>query len=193
MLIILCRHSGSMIYVTGNFPLVPRELREFLTMNQTTEETPTELEELKRHYHEAIRELHYIEEIQLLELVSVSLNDNYTYLDILKPFHAMCFHLLKTSNIQTPAELRAEHDLDDDITDQHGKRKKRCSLTNDPHNSNCTGMCGPSCKCWSWVCGNCCWHQGCYKHDMCCQKDRWSAYCLVPFFYGFSCSSYVTC
>ncbi|KAL9955001.1 hypothetical protein ACROYT_G042595 [Oculina patagonica] len=190
-------HGPSMIYVPDNIPRVPHELREFLslTMNQTTEETPTELETLKSHYQQATRELHNVQEIQLLELVSVALNDNSTQLDILKPFHALCFNLLKTSDFQIPAELRQEavHDLDDESADKHGERQKRCSLTSDPQNNYCTGMCGPSCRCWSWVCGDCCWHRGCYKHDMCCQKDPWSAYCLVPFFYGFSCTSYVTC
>eukprot|EP00730_Choanoeca_flexa_P001302 TRINITY_DN10575_c0_g2_i2.p1 TRINITY_DN10575_c0_g2~~TRINITY_DN10575_c0_g2_i2.p1 ORF type:complete len:346 (+),score=35.88 TRINITY_DN10575_c0_g2_i2:66-1040(+) len=32
-------------------------------------------------------------------------------------------------------------------------------------NDGCVGMCGPGCSCWHWVCGDCCWHQGCYQHD----------------------------
>lgn len=184
-----------MIYVPDNISRVSHELREFLdvTINQTTKEKHTENEEIKSHYQEAIRELHQVPEIYLLELLSVALNENSTQLVILKPFHALCFNLLKTSNIQTPAELRAAQDLDDDTADQHGERKKRCSLSRDPHKNNCFGMCGANCFCWSWVCGDCCWHRGCYKHDTCCQKNRWSAYCLVPFFFGFSCSSFVTC
>ena len=162
-------------------------------MNQITEEPSAALDVLTNNCQEAISELRNVPEVQLLELVSVALSGNLSQVDILKPFHAMCFNLLKTSNIQTPAELRAAHDLGDDTVDQHGERKKRCSLASDPHNNYCTGMCGPSCRCWSWICGDCCWHRGCYEHDMCCQKDRWSAYCLVPFFYGFSCNSYVTC
>ncbi|KAL9955006.1 hypothetical protein ACROYT_G042602 [Oculina patagonica] len=186
-------HGASMIYVPDNIPRVPHEFREFLTMNQIADETSIAHEALKSHYQEAISELRYIREIRLLELVSVALSDNSTQLDILKPFHGLCFNLLKASDIQTPTELKAMHDLDDETADKHGERKKRCSLTSDPHNNYCTGMCGPSCRCWSWICGDCCWHRGCYEHDICCQKDYWSAYCLVPFFYGFNCTSYVTC
>eukprot|EP00735_Rhodelphis_limneticus_P009087 TRINITY_DN2531_c0_g2::TRINITY_DN2531_c0_g2_i2::g.19361::m.19361 TRINITY_DN2531_c0_g2::TRINITY_DN2531_c0_g2_i2::g.19361 ORF type:complete len:297 (+),score=37.60 TRINITY_DN2531_c0_g2_i2:58-948(+) len=29
----------------------------------------------------------------------------------------------------------------------------------------CTGMCGPTCDCWDHVCGDCCWHPGCYLND----------------------------
>ncbi len=32
----------------------------------------------------------------------------------------------------------------------------------------CDGMCGNDCCCWSWVCGDCCVHQGCQIHDNAC-------------------------
>lgn len=55
----------------------------------------------------------------------------------------------------------------------------------------CNGMCGQSCNCWSFVCGDCCVHQGCLDHDLCCARDGYfSSSCL--FVYGFSCSGY-TC
>lgn len=183
-----------MIYVPDDIPSVLTEIREFLVTAQTAEKTATEFEALKTNYQEAVRDLYYVQEVQLLELVSVALNNNSTQLDILKPFHALCFNLLKTSNIQTPVELRAGYDLDDETAEQLGKRNKRCSsLTSDPHNNTCTGMCGPSCTCWTWVCGDCCWYSGCYKHDMCCDKNPLGAHCLVPWFYEFTCDSYVTC
>ena len=162
-------------------------------MTQTADKTATELEALKRHYQEAVRGLSYVQEVQLLELVSVALNNNSTQLDILKPFHALCYNLLKASNIQTPAELRAGYDLHGETAEQLGKRNKRCSLTSDPYSNACTGMCGPSCTCWTWVCGDCCEHKGCYQHDVCCEKDPWGAYCLFPWLYEFTCDSYVTC
>ena len=34
--------------------------------------------------------------------------------------------------------------------------------------SDCRGMCGKGCWCWSWVCGDCCWQRGCHGHDVCC-------------------------
>jgi hypothetical protein len=30
---------------------------------------------------------------------------------------------------------------------------------------DCFGMCGPGCDCWSWVCGDCCYHDFCADHD----------------------------
>ena len=51
----------------------------------------------------------------------------------------------------------------------------------------CLGMCGPGCTCWSWACGDCCYHQGCYDHDLCCQTYlSWN--CLGV--WKFQCNSY---
>ena len=38
---------------------------------------------------------------------------------------------------------------------------------------NCYGMCGPGCSCWSWVCGDCCYHYGCAVHDSWCRQGKW--------------------
>ena len=46
---------------------------------------------------------------------------------------------------------------------------------------NCRGMCGRLCDCWEFVCGDCCFHQGCYEHDLCCNHDFGSFACLFPF------------
>lgn len=37
--------------------------------------------------------------------------------------------------------------------------------------NDCFGMCGNSCCCWEWACGDCCWHNLCYGHDICCEKQ----------------------
>ncbi len=39
--------------------------------------------------------------------------------------------------------------------------------------NNCYGMCGPGCSCWSWVCGDCCYHYGCARHDTWCRQGQW--------------------
>jgi hypothetical protein len=39
--------------------------------------------------------------------------------------------------------------------------------------NNCYGMCGSGCSCWSWVCGDCCYHGGCAKHDSWCREGKW--------------------
>jgi hypothetical protein len=38
---------------------------------------------------------------------------------------------------------------------------------------SCYGMCGPGCSCWSWVCGDCCYHYGCAVHDSWCREGEW--------------------
>ena len=64
----------------------------------------------------------------------------------------------------------------------------RCPYMGDKSNG-CNGMCGYVCNCWSWVCGDCCVHQGCLDHDECCTKyGYWSLACLTPV--GFKCSGY---
>lgn len=68
--------------------------------------------------------------------------------------------------------------------------EKRCEEY--PNSSNyCIGMCGATCNCWSWVCGDCCYHQGCYEHDLCCSETYLSWDCAIPL--GFSCDSYKDC
>lgn len=55
----------------------------------------------------------------------------------------------------------------------------------------CLGLCGYSCNCWKWVCGDCCYHLGCYEHDICCRKKFVRTACLFPF--GFSCENGYSC
>lgn len=38
---------------------------------------------------------------------------------------------------------------------------------------SCYGMCGSGCSCWSWVCGDCCYHGGCAIHDSWCREGKW--------------------
>ena len=59
-----------------------------------------------------------------------------------------------------------------------------------PKGNKCAGQCGLGCQCWSMVCGDCCYHHGCFMHDRCC-KDGLSFSCLNVF--GFKCDSEFTC
>ena len=60
----------------------------------------------------------------------------------------------------------------------------RCCWTC-PRGNSCLGMCGPGCNnCWWWVCGTCCYWEGCYDHDRCC--GNWNSWgCQLPI--GFNC------
>ena len=56
----------------------------------------------------------------------------------------------------------------------------------------CMGLCGKNCSCWKFVCGDCCFHQGCADHDVCCRKEGFtSSKCLLPLpKLNFSCERY---
>ena len=50
----------------------------------------------------------------------------------------------------------------------HCQRCHSGTCPDEYHRRNCLGLCGKGCSCWSWVCGDCCYQQGCYEHDVCC-------------------------
>ena len=55
----------------------------------------------------------------------------------------------------------------------------------------CLSLCGYGCHCWKWVCGDCCYHLGCYGHDVCCRKNFIQTKCLFPI--SFKCESEYYC
>lgn len=57
--------------------------------------------------------------------------------------------------------------------------------------NDCFGLCGYGCSCWQWVCEDCCYHLGCYGHDICCREHFISTACLFP--YPFYCESAYYC
>lgn len=180
-----------MVYVPKDIPKVREELLAFLALKKASpsseQQENEDFESMKAHYQEAMSELHYTPEMQLLELLPEALMDNSTQLEILKPFYTLCLSLLSRADVQTPAQLKAALGLHD-----HQRQKRSCrDLRSDPYRNNCRGMCGPRCVCWWLVCRNCCFNRGCYEHDRCCEaKGYWHIYCSRPWSYGFSCSSY---
>ena len=169
-----------MAYVPDDVPQTPDVRRTFLRRQKGMEEH----EALRNHYQQAMSELHYVPEVQLMERALAALGDNSTRLEVLKPFYSLCFNLLKASDVETPPELKAPRDLEDNSID--GEKKKRgCEK---PKENNCRGMCGPECTCWKCFCGDCCWHRGCYEHHRCCKKKPYSSYCLLPV--GLTCSGF---
>ena len=69
----------------------------------------------------------------------------------------------------------AKHNVDTSGTVQRNKRwwwPTYCSNSDSycfsscPTGSSCTGLCGPGCTCWWFVCLDCCWNIGCYTHDV---------------------------
>ena len=168
-----------MAYVPDDVPETPDARRTFLRRQKGM----ARYEALRNHYQQAMSELHYVPEVQLLERALAALGDD-SRMEVLKPFHSLCFNLLKACDVQAPPDLKAPRDLDDGSID--GEMQKRGCLR--PTKNNCRGLCGPGCWCWSWFCGDCCWHRGCYEHDLCCKKKPYSTYCLVPI--GLTCSGF---
>ena len=181
-------HGPSMFYIPDDVPRNPEALQVFVK-NMAEDET-LHHEDLKTHYQAAMNELRKVPEVQLLERVSAALEDNSTRLEILQPFHALCFNLLKQADVDVSSELRAVHDMEEEAADQHEQGKRCTSMENRQQDINCRGMCGKMCSCWWWVCGDCCYHQGCCEHDVCCNENPLSSFCLIPHVYGFSCSGF---
>ena len=171
-----------MFYAPNEVPREPEVLRSYL--KDSFEGEMEKKKELKNRYQEAMSELHYVPEVKLLERLSAALSDNTTQLAILQPFHALCFNLLKKLDVEIPVELRAAPGEEDKTADQYDQ-EKRCSQ---PRRNHCRGMCGKKCSCWKWFCGDCCCHRGCYEHDLCCNYNFYSSYCLTPI--GLTCSRY---
>lgn len=169
----LLRHGPNMIHVPNDVSRQPwpEALRAFV--EQISSENSIEQHRaLEIHTEAAISELRNVPEIQLLELVAATLGANSTRLQILQSFYALCSNLLEASDVPIPSELRAALDMGEESADQ----QKRCTQ---PTENDCRGMCGAKCDCWESVCGDCCYHRGCYEHDLCCKHAGYfSFYCL---------------
>ena len=95
--------------------------------------------------------------------------------------------------IQLHSHDKIGQSVREDDTSQALNLSASClSLESDPYSNSCFGMCGKTCNCWSIVCGDCCYHQGCADHDACCGLYGYISWaCLFPV--RFSCSGYSAC
>ena len=69
------------------------------------------------------------------------------------------------------------NDDDDDDGDYDDDCLDDCPPCED---DSCLGMCGIRCMCWDFVCGDCCYHVGCYDHTVCCRMNYFSIACMFP-------------
>ena len=59
-----------------------------------------------------------------------------------------------------------------------------------PDGPSCTGLCGPGCTCWWFVCLDCCWNVGCYYHDVVsCAGGIFTLQCWIEAPIGLICSA----
>ena len=96
--------------------------------------------------------------------------------------HSMQDHHALQPNSFTPNHLS-----------MRGKRHSNSCFNTCPpcQGKQCLGLCGLNCHCWKFVCGDCCWHLGCYEHDLCCREKFIHTKCLLPF--NFQCESSYKC
>jgi hypothetical protein len=94
-------------------------------------------------------------------------------------FYQFALRLASTRDISGAKVSKAKDSFASDSRGyQH--RQKRAVLCNngatcssnrcpfEKYDNDCFGMCGPSCTCWDFVCGDCCVYQYCLTHDQCC-------------------------
>ena len=98
----------------------------------------------------------------------------------LLPFLVFAMRLQKANQPELKAASRSQ--------DLHDRLTLTCNSLEDNHHNKCLGMCGYSCVCWTIICGDCCYHQGCYEHDKCCREDFFTLECLFPI--DFQCDGY---
>ena len=88
--------------------------------------------------------------------------------------------------------LRETRDVTDGeciIQDDFQKTTDKRICAKYPTGKNCKGMCGPGSLCWSFLCQDCCYHQGCADHDNCCAiNGMGNLKCFFPT--GFTCKHY---
>ena len=92
----------------------------------------------------------------------------------------------------TQLHIERVYSMASNSTLTHHQKSKSCFDTCPPcPDDECYGLCGYECNCWEWVCGDCCFHLGCYEHDTCCREQFFQIHCLLPF--GISCDSHYSC
>ena len=146
--------------------------------------------DLKQYWKRAMSEAREQGDYKLLEELSRALGEygvrGHTSTSALSLFH-LCRTILSAveadmpTNEPSPTKVRKRR--------WWGSESKCKSLKNNKYNQ-CFGMCGKLCTCWSWACGDCCFHRGCFEHDICCAEPNeengkkgcgfYSAECLAP-------------
>ena len=99
------------------------------------------------------------------------------------PYSTKCCALPLPKGIHPCQENHPCTQLCEDCHHCYECKRGRC-----PSMTKCLGMCGYGCWCWSIVCGDCCYWEGCHKHDNKCRESFFSLGCLLPF--KFRCGGY---
>ena len=121
-----------------------------------------------------------------------------------RQFYVLAMRLMKIKDsMQGEAEARGYHGYPHSFNQglhsewyKYGQKQEKCSKCTTgscpyygDRSNECFGMCGYGCYCWSWLCGDCCVHQGCVDHDKCCRRHgtaSWECFSV----WNFDCSGY---
>ena len=142
-----------------------------------------------RMFKEAVEDLLSSSHIQLIADASVTIGRDIGITGYENPFMMKFYSFSKViaklvndpSKAQAPASSISEG----------CKQYLHCSETCPPcKNEECIGLCGANCFCWPWVCGDCCWHAGCCKHDICCMRHGYISIQCLNVLGRITCSSY---
>ena len=142
--------------------------------------------------YDSLRDLLSGPEVQLIEYAAHAMGEegiNGQDSSSVLPFYLAALHLHKLQH----ADFGSNHSMQDphalqpnNITPNHlpmrGKRHSNSCFNTCPpcQDQQCLGLCGLNCHCWKFVCGDCCWHLGCYEHDLCCREKFIRTKCLLP-------------
>ena len=98
------------------------------------------------------------------------------------PIYMTAMRLGSHPTMTTSAAAAHLHRTDSGFLHTRIKRSRQICLKKCPpcKDMECLGMCGRGCSCWDWACGNCCYHKGCYYHDLCCRSRPDSLACWLP-------------
>ena len=137
-------------------------------------------------FQSAVDNLFLRPESELMERAAFALGDEgitgREYPGVL-PFYMAALQLQKKMDKDTSQEAQVKWRL---------KRDESCLSECPPcPDDECLGLCGYSCNCWKFICGDCCYHLGCYGHDVCCRENFTHSSCLFPF--GFTCEGTYSC
>ena len=147
-------------------------------------------------FQSAVDNLFLRPESELMERAAFALGDEgitgREYPGVL-PFYMAALQLQKKMDKDTSQEAHNHFSSLDLQGNKHRSKRAQClSICPTPcPNDDCLGMCGLGCNCWSFLCRDCCYHLGCYQHDLCCRNEFTQSSCLFPF--GFRCESPYRC
>ena len=110
------------------------------------------------------------------------------------PFYLAAMTLTEKYKRNQRAKAKKNNPLSTYLNRPKRGRYPDCDLESCPpcKEDDCYGLCGYGCTCWSFLCGDCCYHLGCKDHDACCRESDGSYLgCFFPF--GFSCDDRYEC